>query len=805
MLKKPFTLTILLFFSILSLISQAADLDNDKSPDTEEVLAHTSDNDPTRRPYWKQTMNGNGVDDQFGAAVSAIGDVNGDGYNDFAIGAPRDDDNWDDSGTVQVRSGRYGNYLYQLVGDPADLFGFSIAAVGDVNGDTYDDFLVGSPGHTTTVAAAGKVALLSGADGAQIYSYTGEVKYDNFGYAVVGIGDVTGDAVPDFAAGAPGSSNPPHTGFVRVFNGATGAEVYRLDGANNADWFGSALSPLGDVNSDGYPDFIIGARYTDAGGANSGSVHVVSGVDGTEIYRFDGEAHFYWSEFGASVSAADVNADGYQDIIAGTGVSSAGYVKVYSGKTGEQLYRLADDGEGYESPIGEGYDSSVAVAGLGDVNGDGYEDFAIGFHDYDDSTGFADIYSGFDASRLYRLRGDDPGDRFGASITGLGDNNGDGYPEFLVGASYDDNNGKENSGSVRRFLSKDLLNDVDTDNILNAFDLDNDNDGFSDIDEVACGSGAFDETDFCAVNYSVGGNDFDRDADDDVLIRSSASGNWQVYTLQSAALDSNNIYAAYNGSDWQHVANLDVDADGDVDVLLRNSVTGKWHVAITQSGAVSSIYSLSIYNQPNYQFQAALDADADGDSDILIRDSINGQWTIFLMQSGAVQSSSGLALFSESNFVFAASGDFDGDIDDDILLRNTVTGKYKKFDMDAASVTVSSGLRALYASSDWQLQMCGDMDADGKDDLLFRNTVTGRFRVFIINNNVITAESPLSLFSSSDYVFQAGVDGDADGDVDLLTRKSSNGNWLLFSIEAGIVQSSVPLGLPAAGVWQLAQ
>jgi FG-GAP repeat len=150
-------------------------------------------------------------------------------------------------------------------------------------------------------------------------------------------------------------------------------------GDSAGDQFGWSVAGAGDVNKDGYADVVVGARFDDNKGKNSGSARVFSGKDGKVLYTFDGDRAY--DQFGAAVAGAgDVDRDGYADLLIGMPYASYGGARVLSGKTGAVLQTFRGDGAldyfGW------------SVAAVGDVNKDGRVDFVVGAP-YDDNNGGA--------------------------------------------------------------------------------------------------------------------------------------------------------------------------------------------------------------------------------------------------------------------------------------------------------------------------------------------------------------------------------------------------------------------------------
>lgn len=286
-------------------------------------------------------------------------------------------------------------------------------------------------------------------------SLIGDSALDFMGYALADAGDVNRDGFGDYIAGAYlNDDKHENGGKALVVSGENGLPLHAFWGREDNEQFGFAVSGAGDVNRDGFADVIIGARLNGAAGQFAGRAYVHSGQTGFELYRFSGERAGDF--FGAAVAdAGDINNDGFPDMIIGApqhDVSAlkenAGRAYLFSGKDGAILFIF--DGET------EGDQFGWSVAGAGDVNADGYDDVIVGakLHDaWGVDIGRAYVFSGRDGSLLWVFQGEDIGERLGWSVDGAGDINQDGYDDVLVGAPNNDRGGA-NAGRVYIYSGK---------------------------------------------------------------------------------------------------------------------------------------------------------------------------------------------------------------------------------------------------------------------------------------------------------------------------------------------------------------
>jgi FG-GAP repeat len=369
--------------------------------------------------------------DYLGNSVADAGDVNADGFGDLIVGAVGTDSG--NSGSVYVYSGTDGTRLHRWDRTGNESFGYSVDGAGDVNADGYDDLIIGTRNaDSPSYQRTGKAEIRSGLDGSLLYWWEGHEDRSQFGASVSGAGDVNADGFPDVIVGEPqlDSNGNPNAGKAFVYSGADGSLLYEFQGQMAAGLFGSSVSAAQDVNADGYDDVIIGQP-----GANLGSAFVFSGADGSRLLLLKSSVGL--EEFGSSVSdAGDVNRDGYCDLIVGApsastgGLTDAGKAFVFSGLDGSRIYKWTG--------LATSENFGASVSGAGDVNLDGYADLIVGAPG-DSSTGisnrgYASIYSGADGTRLYFTQGETGYSSMGSSVSGAGDVNQDGYADIIIGA-----------------------------------------------------------------------------------------------------------------------------------------------------------------------------------------------------------------------------------------------------------------------------------------------------------------------------------------------------------------------------------
>ncbi len=420
-------------------------------------------------PNWTST----GIQDfdWYGAPVRTAGDVNGDGYADLVVGA-------EVLSQDEVKEGAAFVFLGSSVGlssAPAwsgkgnqanSLFGKGASTAGDVNGDGYSDLILGAPqfdnGHSDEGRAFVYHGSPNGLSTSPDWTGAGDQPGAFFGAYTAKAGDVNGDGLADVLVGAYGYDNgQTDEGRAYLYFGTTAglstSPDWMAEGNQAGANFGVLVNAAGDVNDDGYDDFLIAATDYDGGQADEGRVSVYYGSasgpgPAANWSAAGGEAGAYFGS--AAGSAGDVNGDGYGDIVVGAWyywVRGQGRVRVYPGSadglSSAPVWTYVDAQAG--SLLGS------AAADAGDVNGDGYSDLIVGAYDHDGDLAdegqallFLGSATGLSQTPDWSLEGNQAGSRFGVSVGTAGDVNGDGYADVIVGQEFFDNGQSDEGRAV---------------------------------------------------------------------------------------------------------------------------------------------------------------------------------------------------------------------------------------------------------------------------------------------------------------------------------------------------------------------
>jgi hypothetical protein len=306
---------------------------------------------------------------------------------DFIIGDSQTDSLATVDGLVHIHSGLDGSLIRTLVSpNPENYgqFGTDVASAnGDLNSDGVFDVIVGAPSENGGLSGTGRVYVLSGADGSVIHTINSPNPTANgeFGYAVSSTGeDVNSDGIVDIIVGAYAEDAVESSaGRAYVFSGSTGDLLHTLESPGEVEdgRFGLSVAHISDVNSDGFPDVIVGAENESGSMTNDGQVHVFSGNTGSLLYTLTSPDPNNGGSFGISVSSTygDLNSDGISDFIVGAydevGLSE-GQAHIYSGADGGLITSIQSP-----DPIAYGQ-FGISVTGIGDVSSDGVTDVLVG-------------------------------------------------------------------------------------------------------------------------------------------------------------------------------------------------------------------------------------------------------------------------------------------------------------------------------------------------------------------------------------------------------------------------------------------
>jgi hypothetical protein len=356
-----------------------------------------------QRREWSVT--GGRAEDSLGASVSYVPDVDGDGVVDLLLGAPGVVFGGPVTGKVFLYSGRKKTVLREFDGDTrGDAFGSLVADLGDVDGDGVRDFACTAPYRSVPGSPMGAVFVVSGT-GSVLQTYTSTSSTGQVGSSMTWVGDVDGDGVRDLIY----ADEIPFNNKVFVKSGKTGATIRKH--TSSAANYGILLGRAGDLDADGVEDYVIGDLT---------NTFAYSGATGGQLFKI--------SRFERSAApAGDVDGDGHGDLLLANPneTPTSGVVRVVSGATAKELYRITQSGA-----------FGVAISTTADVDADGRPDFVVARDmdpadpNYDGNDVF--VYSGASGQLVTEFGLDTSL----VAIDATADLNGDGTPDVLAGDSY---------------------------------------------------------------------------------------------------------------------------------------------------------------------------------------------------------------------------------------------------------------------------------------------------------------------------------------------------------------------------------
>ncbi len=408
--------------------------------------------------------------------------------------------------------------------------GWGAAGAGDVNGDGYADVIVGARLYDNVYIDEGQASLFHGSatgpDTTAAWVTNGEQNGAQYGRFVASAGDVDGDGFDDVIVGADAYDNGQEDeGRAFVYHGSpsglsTAAE-WSAEPNQASAGFGWVVGSAGDVDDDGYDDVLVGAPFYDNGSGDEGRVFVYIGSAtgvGTDP-AWGPESDQAGAQLGRfAAGAGDVNDDGFDDVLVGVpyfdgGAVDEGQAWLYLGSaTGLEISPVWTVGS---SSQGAGLGWSVASAG--DLNADGYDDVVVGCLYCDGATtdgGAALVFPGSatgpDTTAEFILESYQAGSEFGVIVAPAGDVDGDGYDDLLVGADFY-NGGEPFEGAAYLFAGTcfDSIDSIDSDgdDVGDRCDV---CPGFDDLLDIDL-DGLPDDCDLCPTTYDPMQGDDDGD------------------------------------------------------------------------------------------------------------------------------------------------------------------------------------------------------------------------------------------------------------------------------------------------------
>ena len=641
----------------------------------------------------------------------------------------------------------------ELLGSAAgESLGYSVSTAGDVNGDGYSDFLVGSPFWSTPFANAGRVQLFlgsaTGISAVPAWSFQGTQANARLGISVSSAGDLNGDGFSDVVIGCPGFLG---MGAVLLFKGsATGLGAspdQTIVGQTLGDDFGWSVALAGDVNGDGLSDVLVGAPKFSAG---KGKAYCYRGTGNpamplVQAWAFAGTSAA--AQFGFCVAGAgDLNSDGFSDVAIGAPYqpkipgSNNGAVHLFAGGAGGLNATAASVQQGAAS-ANLGY--SVATAG--DVNGDGFADLIAGAPGSGGGNGAAHLYWGMAAATLINTTAVTMGgastEQLGGAVASAGDVNGDGFADLLLGSpGASSNKGKVQVYAGDAAFAWDAAHRLISINgsvasgrfgaaVCTAGDVNGD--GISDLAMAAPDQGGMG-----AVKVFHGSPD-----------KPAAAPQWTVASGGPFAVGPTCVASAG-----------DVNGDGYSDVLVATSggAIGTGSVML-YLGSATGLPALPAWTKAGenvgdlfgYSVSSAGDVNGDGYSDVLVgapgwpNYSWKGKVYLYLgsaagLAAAPAWTTTGEALDARLGYSVASAGDVNGDGYTDVVLGSY---NFKSGAINVGKAYVYLGSAAgLAAVPNWtalgesavngafgqSVSLAGDVNGDGYDDILIGDPMFDR-------------------------------------------------------------------------------
>jgi len=306
-----------------------------------------------------------------------------------------------------------------------------------------------------------------------------------------------------------------------------------------------------------------------------------------------------------------------------------------------------------------------------------------------------------------------------------------------------------------------------------------------------------------SVTTAAARSDLAGDGRTDVLWRNSSSGENYVYPMDGTTILAGEGYLRpVPDQRWQIAGIGDFDGDGKADILWRNSQSGENYVYLMNGLSIVNEGSLRTVADQNWQVAGVGDFDGDGKDDILWRNAVTGENYLYPMVGLSIKPTEGfLRTVADTTWQIAGVGDFDGDGKADVMWRNSGSGQNYLYPMDGTSIKATEGFVRTVADPAWEVKGVGDLDGDGKADIVWRNSSSGENYVYPMDGTAIKpTEGYLRTVAGTSWQIVAVGDYDGDGKSDLLWRNAATGENYLYPMDGTAIKPTegylrtVPVG-----------
>jgi len=286
--------------------------------------------------------------------------------------------------------------------------------------------------------------------------------------------------------------------------------------------------------------------------------------------------------------------------------------------------------------------------------------------------------------------------------------------------------------------------------------------------------------------------DFGGDGRADILWRNAASGENYVYPMNGRVIGPGEGFLRTVGDlDWKIAGVGDFDGDGKADILWRNQANGQNYLYFMDGTAIKPTEGpIRTVTDLGWTVAGVGDFDGDGKADILWRHLGTGMNYVYFMDGRTILGNEGyLRTVADHRWQVAGLGDLDGDGKADIVWRNTASGQNYAWLMDGISIKPNEGFLRTVTDQSWQVAGIGDFDGDGRDDLLWRNVFTGENYLYPMDGTAIrSTEGYLRTVSNLDWRIVAVGDYDGDGKSDVMWRNISSGENYVYAMDGKAIR-----------------